>query len=107
MGGRGQPGRLLDFSLMKLMNCARSLQTLHHQRACAQDRQNDLPWEFRIDVDEMNKKQKSIAVGTAVVALGGWIFCELMGANRTGEYLILVGTPLVVGGGWALLSADD
>ena len=55
----------------------------------------------------MNKKQKRIAVGAVVVALTGWIFCELMGANEPAAYLIFVGIPLVVGGGWALISADD
>ena len=55
----------------------------------------------------MNKKQKRIAVGTAVVALGGWIFCDFVGINELWPYLIVVGLPLVLGGGWGLLSGDD
>ncbi len=54
----------------------------------------------------MSKKQKKIIVGTAIVALGGWILGEIGEANTTDAFLILIGIPLVIGSGWAFLAKD-
>jgi hypothetical protein len=54
----------------------------------------------------MDRKQKKILVGMAIVTLAGRIVAEIGSVNDAG-YLVFVGIPLVLGCGWAFIVKDQ